>query len=123
MGVLNWVSSSIWRDRSADASKLNALDEMFPLIAHHWGGARAETWFLDFLCVHPEFQRRGHGRDLVRLGVQRSEEEGVCTSLISSWNKEGFYGKSGFVETGRANVGGLKELKGGAIMFRDAAAG
>lgn len=89
------------------------------MFAHNWLGDRAETWFLDLLCVHPDAQGKGFGRELGLWGVQCSEEEGVCASVICAENKEGFYGKLGFVEKGRANVGVLKDVRGGAIMFRD----
>lgn len=73
------------------------------------------------LATHPDFQGQGIGKELVKWGIDEADKENVCASVISSDGNEGFYGKSGFIEVGRANVGPLKEngIKGGAIMFRD----
>jgi len=89
------------------------------LIESHWSGPRAENWYLDFLAVHPDYQGKQHGRELVQWGVAEAAEEGVCASVISADGKEGFYGKFGYVEVGRSNVGPLADLQGGAIMFTD----
>ncbi|KAL5345293.1 hypothetical protein ACLOAV_009663 [Pseudogymnoascus australis] len=71
--------------------------------------------------THPDFQGQGIGKELVKWGIDEADKENVCASVISSDGNEGFYGQSGFIEVGRANVGRLKEngIKGGAIMFRD----
>ena len=60
----------------------------------------------------------------VKKGVRKSgvaDKENVYASVISADGKEGFYGKAGFLEVGRANIGPLQEsgIKGGAIMFRE----
>ena len=55
----------------------------------------------------------------MRWGTQRADADGVCASLIAGLGSEEFYGKMGFKEVGRANVGGLEGLEGGAVMFRD----
>lgn len=115
----NWASTLLWPDRSADPAQAHALEANFPLIAPTWGGERARTWFLSMLCVAPEWQGRGFGAELVDWGVRRAEREGVSASLISARGKDGFYGRLGFVEVGRADVGPLEGVGGGAIMFRD----
>jgi predicted N-acetyltransferase YhbS len=76
---------------------------------------------LDKLATHPNFQGQGIGKELVKWGLEEADKEKVCASVISSDGKEGFYGKLGFIEVGRANVGLLKEngIKGGAVMFRE----
>ena len=71
------------------------------------------------LCVRPTYQGHGHGRILVQWGKDRAAEEGVCASLTSAENKEGFYEKMGFREVGRANVGPLAHVRGGGVMFWD----
>jgi predicted N-acetyltransferase YhbS len=74
---------------------------------------------LDFLCTHPEYEGKGHGSSLVTWGVEQAEKEGICASVIAAWKREQFYMKFGFREVGRANVGPLAGVKGGAVMFRD----
>lgn len=56
---------------------------------------------------------------MVHWGIERAEEEGICNSVIAAYQRDGFYAKFGFRESGRANIGPLSEVKGGAIMFRD----
>lgn len=113
------TSSYIWPNRAADPTKAHILEETFPLFSHHWSGSREQNWFLDVLATHPDFQGQGIGKQLVQWGVEEANKEKVCASVISADGKEGFYGKCGFIEVGRANVGPLKQngIKGGAIMF------
>lgn len=113
------ISSYIWPNRAADPAKANALADAFPLFAHYWSGSREETWFLDMLSVHPEYQRQGHGRALVQWGKAKARGEGICASVTSAETKEDFYHKLDFVEVGRANVGPLEGVDGGAVMFCD----
>lgn len=99
----------------------NVLHDTNPLVEHYWTGSRTETWYLDVLAVHPEAQGAGVGRLLVQWGTKKAEQEGVCASVIAALGRDRFYGRCGFVEVGRANVGLLKEngIQGGAIMFTD----
>ncbi len=115
------ASSYLWPNRAADPTKLQILQDTFPLVAHYWSGPRKQNWSLGMLATHPDFQRRGLARKLVAWGVEQADRENVCASLVSSDGAEGFYRACGFVEVGRANVGPLKEhgIKGGAIMFRE----
>lgn len=71
------------------------------------------------LSVHPDHQLRGHGSALVEWGKEKARSERICASTTSAEMKEGFYNKLGFVEVGRANVGPLSGVEGGAIMFCD----
>lgn len=117
----SYVSTYIWPNRAADPTKTYILQESFPLFSHHWSGSRQQNWYLSTLATHPDFQGQGIGKELVKWGIDEADKENVCASVISSDGNEGFYGQSGFIEVGRANVGRLKEngIKGGAIMFRD----
>lgn len=56
---------------------------------------------------------------LVQWGKDRAREERVCASLTSAERVEGFYEKMGFEQVGRANVGPLEGVEGGAVMFWD----
>lgn len=93
--------------------------DAFPFFAHHWSGNREESWFLDMLSVHPDYQGQGHGRALVEWGKNRARQDKTCASTTSAEFKEGFYEKLGFVQVGRANVGPLESVEGGAVMFCD----
>lgn len=113
--------TNVGRNRAADETKTTILEETFPLFSHHWSGARAQNWTLEMLATHPGFRFRGIGRDLVEWGTGRAEKDGICASVISSYEGTGFYEKLGFVEVGRANVGEMitHGIQGGAIMFRE----
>jgi GNAT superfamily N-acetyltransferase len=98
---------------------------MWPFIAHHWSGARAAHWSLEYLAVDPRYQGRGDGRELVRWELERARSERVVASVIVADGKEGFYRRRGFDEfvgwaTERVeNPGGEAGVRGGAILFRD----
>jgi predicted N-acetyltransferase YhbS len=109
----------MWPNRAADPSKLTILQDCWPQISHYWEGPRKENWYLDFLAVHPDFQGRGFGRELVQWGVDVAAGEGVGASVISALGKERFYGRFGFVKVGMSNIGLMSCLEGGAIMFND----
>lgn len=55
----------------------------------------------------------------MQWGKDRARQEGVCASLTAAEGKEGFYKEMGFGEVGRANVGPLAGVEGGAVMFCD----
>ena len=115
----NRIATYMWPNRAADPTKANALDEAFKIFSFNWSGQRAESWYLDLLGVDPDYQGKGHGRDLVRWGMVQAENDDICASVISSYGSDGFYNKQGLFEVGRANVGPLLEVKGGSIMFCD----
>jgi len=116
---LNRAYTWLWPDKSSDPAHVMAFHDATPLTAHLWTGKREESWMLDILCTDPKQQGKGHGKLLVNWGVEEAENEGICTSVIAAFEREGFYAKFGFVEVGRANIGPLAEVKGGAIMFKD----
>jgi GNAT superfamily N-acetyltransferase len=108
-----------WTDRSADPDAIAKFDNNWDDIAHHFTGPRKECWMIDTLCVHPEFQKKGFGRDLTLNAIEvcRSEEPMVPLAVIASETGNAFYEKQGFQEAGRANVGDLSGAKGGSIKF------
>jgi len=113
------IEKWVWPNKAADPSMANVLEESKPFIEHHWSGAREQNWYLDLLAVHPASQGRMYGRELVQWGMNEAKSEGVCASVIAAKGRERFYGRFGFVEVGRANVGPLASIEGGAIMFND----
>ena len=110
-------------NRALDPATANILQEAEPYIAHHFEGTCANSWYLHLLAVHPDFQHRGFGRELVEWGLEKAREEVVHASVISSDSKEHFYFACGFdsivgsMTDGKGNPLGLRNVRGGAIMF------
>jgi GNAT superfamily N-acetyltransferase len=96
-----------------------------PYFMHLWTGARAHGWQLETLAVHPNHQGHGYGRELASWGLARAKEEGVPTSVVSSYGNEDFYIKTGFDVPGvignacDGEGNPLNGVKGGAILFKD----
>ncbi|EON66771.1 hypothetical protein W97_06019 [Coniosporium apollinis CBS 100218] len=122
---LNTLSGRIWPNRAAKELRLeNAFVEAHPFFHHHWSGARADSWYLDLLAIHPAYQGRGLGKELVAYGMRRAKRDGVCCSVVASRIGEKFYLTCGFdTPVGWATEGEgnpLKGAAGGRILFRDA---
>lgn len=109
----------LYPNRAADPAHVAAFYDSIPLTEHLWSGPRADAWQLDFLCTHPAHERRGHGGALVRWGLAKADDEQIPASVIAAWQRDDYYASFGFREVGRANVGPIAEVKGGAVMFRD----
>jgi GNAT superfamily N-acetyltransferase len=115
----DYVASLVAPDKSADAQAMATFDKNWDDIKHHFSGERAECWMIELLCIHPDSQKMGYGRDLVRAAVElcKAEEPPLPLCVIASDVGDAFYEKQGFREVGRANVGALSELKGGSLKF------
>lgn len=108
-------------DRSASIENIAIFNAAKPLADHLWSGSFALCYHLDILCIAPSSQGHGYGAKLVRWGLKKAaaSEQDMSTSVIAAWERDAFYERFGFVERGRANVGGLEgKVKGGAAMFR-----
>ncbi|KAF2198017.1 acyl-CoA N-acyltransferase [Delitschia confertaspora ATCC 74209] len=122
-------SSALSTNRAAnpDPSLRNPFPTAHDLTIHHWTGARANSYYLDLLAIHPDYQGGGLAKELVQWGLDRAEEEGVSASVVSSVPGRGFYKRMGFdKEVGRCGEGTenpLGRLEGGWILFRDAKTG
>lgn len=70
----------------------------------------------------PDYQGQGYGRELVKWGLQRAEEENVHGSVMASEGNDNFYLRCGFDEiVGNACEGEgnpLNGVKGGNILFK-----
>ncbi|CAL8584128.1 hypothetical protein XPA_009733 [Xanthoria parietina] len=66
------------------------------LTSHFWSGPRSSGWYLNFLAVHPDFQKRGYGSRLAEWGVERARKENVTASVISGVGRDPFYRRCGF---------------------------
>ncbi|KAL1849823.1 hypothetical protein Plec18167_008415 [Paecilomyces lecythidis] len=114
---LDAVARVIHPDRSVSVENKRVFDAEVPNYKHYWSGPRAETWYLSFLAVDPDYRGWGVGRALVEEGIQWGEVDEVCVSLISTECGDGFYRRLGFVDVGSATEGALKGLGGGNIKF------
>ncbi|GAB7352978.1 hypothetical protein MBLNU459_g3545t1 [Dothideomycetes sp. NU459] len=123
--VLNRIESIFWPNRAASPDKEDILDVSFPFTKHYWETAdRIDSWYLSLCGTGPTFQGQGYGKELVAYGVERAKDEGICASLMSARDKEGFYQRCGFGEpVGWASEGGeanpLHNVPGGAILFTE----
>ena len=93
---------------------------------------RQKHWSLEILGVHPDYQGKGYGKELVEYGLARfarSDPEGDVPALVvAAEGKEEFYRKCGFpelvgwVSEVRDEDGNDNELKrngvgGGAVLW------
>ncbi|KPM46446.1 hypothetical protein AK830_g39 [Neonectria ditissima] len=116
MDVHAWV----WPNRASNPDNEDVIERAYPFFEAIWSGKRAESWYLEALAVHPDFQGRNIGRKLVQWGLEQAEAEGVCASVISAMGKDEFYTKCGFDEQyGSGTQGDGNPLVGveGANMF------
>lgn len=117
--VQEYLDSLSATDRSADPQAMAAFDRNWEDIRHHFSGDRAECWMIEMLCIHPDWQKMGCGRDLIQAAISLVESESTRLPLcvIASEVADGFYEKYGFHEVGRANVGALAGVHGGSLKF------
>lgn len=125
MKTYNYLESFVYPNRALNPPKSEVLVQMWPFMAHHWTGTRAEVWDLSTLGVDPAYGKQGIGRELVKWGFEQAKQDGIPCSVISSEGNERFYTRCGFdVVVGRAaDFGGEdnpgKDIPGGTIHFRD----
>ena len=75
-----------------------------------WAGP--EMWKLRNLAVHPSYQRRGIGAQLIQWGKQQATEEKCPVVLTSSMEGQGLYLKEGFRRIGIVRMDGLGGVVG-----------
>jgi ribosomal protein S18 acetylase RimI-like enzyme len=78
---------------------------------------------LGLLCVHPDFQRQGIGKDLVQWGLRRAADLGLTVHLEASPEGLPLYRSLGF-EVVETVVVGANEWDGGferkyVVMIRE----
>jgi len=117
------IAARIWPNRAADAAKEDIIERCYPYYKHVWSGSRAESWYLETLAVHPDYQNQGIGRALVKWGLDQAERECVSASVVSDPGKGRFYARCGFdTQAGTANMGEgnpLPSAPGAPILFRE----
>lgn len=124
MDLVNRVHEVLFPNRAADPAKADILERAFPYIKHYWTG-REENWYLSLLSTDPRCQKMGYGGEIVKWGIERARQDGVCASVMSSLGNEKFYQRCGFGEiVGWASDGEgnpIANVPGGAIMFTEKA--
>ncbi|KAH9880453.1 hypothetical protein IAQ61_000744 [Plenodomus lingam] len=110
------------QNRAADPTKRNIVDECMLYGAHFWSGDRANNWYLSLCGIHPDYQGKGVGRELVRWGLEKAAQEGVPASVVSSDGNDAFYLRCGFdeivgdVTAGEGNP--MLSVMGGSVLFK-----
>ena len=115
IAVANKMDDLTVSRRSLDPDGFEKYEKNWEDIAHHFTGPRAEVWMIELFCVAPESQRGGHGRAIIQNAIQLAKSEDVPLCVIASSVGDAFYGKMGFYEIGRANIGSLSMLEGGSL--------
>lgn len=120
------LASLLWPNRAAHPEREDILERAYPFIESSWSGDRAESWYLETLVIHPDFQGKGVGKMLVQAGLDEivDRDAGVCGSVISTRGKERFYQKCGFeIEDGHIGKGEgnpMAGVEGGRMFWRNA---
>lgn len=114
-------------NRAADAEQEDVVERSYGFLDHVWTPAncRDPVWYLESLAVTPEYQSCGIGRELVRWGLDKAEQEGICCSVVSAMGKERFYQRCGFDVgpvgwSGEGEGNPLQNVSGGLIYVREA---
>ncbi|ETN44497.1 uncharacterized protein HMPREF1541_10167 [Cyphellophora europaea CBS 101466] len=115
----DYLESFVWSDRSADHEAMAIFDKNWDDIKHHFSGPRAECWLIELLCIHPDSQKAGFGREIIQTAIDlcKTENPPIPLCVIASDAGDAFYEKLGFREAGRADVGDLSGVKGGSLKF------
>ncbi|UKZ61283.1 uncharacterized protein TrAtP1_002550 [Trichoderma atroviride] len=114
------IHAMVWPNRASDPGVEDIIERSYPHFDSIWSGKRAESWYLEALAVHPDYQGRNIGRRLVQWGLELAEADGICASVVSAYGKDEFYTKCGFDERyGNAGQGDGNPLAGvdGANIF------
>jgi ribosomal protein S18 acetylase RimI-like enzyme len=79
--------------------------------------------YLGLLACHPDYQGRGAGRELLRWGLEKADEEGLDVTLMTALNGPAspFYKRFGFVEVEsfRTQLEGEEEYHDTLTMARE----
>jgi GNAT superfamily N-acetyltransferase len=97
------------KDRSTEPELQEAVGAAFEEAERTlWPPGAGGKWHLKLLVMHPAWQRRGVGRRLCEVGLERARSEGVPAMLESSTVGLGLYVSLGFRVVGELVVGGFR---------------
>ena len=111
-------------NRAASKEDEFIVERSYSFLDHAWTGGRSESWYLECLAVHPDYQKRGQGRVLANWGLKQAREEGISCSVISADGKERFYQACGFdvgpvARAGEGEGNPLREVAGGLMFVKE----
>jgi len=93
------VHERLYPNHAISSEYGDIVERAYPFFDSVWSGDRAESWYLSFLAVHPDYQGIGAGKKLTLWGLDQAEQEGVVASVITALGTEEFYRRCGFDET------------------------
>ena len=106
--------------RDADPKRMRVFEESLEKARTHYfkqvyGENRMQ---LRLLVTHPDYQRRGAGRKLVKWGIERAKEENLALTLFASPLGGHLYRKLGFRDLGviKIQVDGESESISTGVM-------
>ncbi|OQE21959.1 hypothetical protein PENSTE_c011G03323 [Penicillium steckii] len=67
-------------------------------------------YYLDMLCTHPDFERRGAGSMLVKWGCDLADKDGVAAYVDASKSGAPLYEKFGFVDRSLPGQGDIASM-------------
>lgn len=98
----DWLFPSWWHCLSKQ-EEFKRLQEQS--VEKYLGSTIDETWYLKALCVHPRFQRKGVGTELLDWGLKHAQQRGEKVYLEASEFGVGLYIKMGFKKLGEIVLG------------------
>ncbi|ORY11431.1 acyl-CoA N-acyltransferase [Clohesyomyces aquaticus] len=119
------LQTTISPNRAANPDPIlhDPVPAAYPFFAHHWKGPRANSIYLDLLCIDPRYRGRGLAQELVQWGLDTARQHHVSASVVSSQAGYKLYRAMGFTdEVGRFTEGEgnpLAKLPSGWILFAE----
>ncbi|CAH0053089.1 unnamed protein product [Clonostachys solani] len=119
LSLRDWLLPLRNLDKKAAGTFVRVYEQVTPQYLNT--DRRKNAYYLSTLVVEPKLQGSGLGTVLLKDGLRKVEEEdpNAPSWLVGVKGVEGFYGRQGFVEVGRMNVGELSHWGGGAIMIKE----
>ncbi|VUC27680.1 unnamed protein product [Clonostachys rosea] len=119
LSLRDWLFPLRNLDKEAASTFVRVYEQVTPQYLNT--DRRKNAYYLSTLAVEPKLQGSGLGTVLLKDGLRKVEEEdpNAPSWLVGVKGTEGFYGRLGFVEVGRMNVGELSQWGGGAIMIKE----
>jgi len=92
---------AMMRVHQCQAAEFLVAEEDFQVVGFIRGVYDGSRAIIHIASVHPDYQRRGIGRALVRAIAQRFKERGATSLAVTVPGETGFWKKMGFRQTTR----------------------